>query len=147
MNKNSVTSGLALSLRNKVQQQWGWIDPDSIFYAIHQELVEQWNEYIQASMQPSVQKEIYAMLKEVVEPEAMAVETDTDDVLKPYEVVDSLALALSKKIYPLVPNSDMDELYKLFLTSIVNNWDQFIEGVALAYVQAVGYAQLKQQFE
>lgn len=64
MNESKATADLAISVRNAVQRRFSGIDPDALYEAIHDSLVDNWEQFIEAATLAFVQREIYEQLKQ-----------------------------------------------------------------------------------
>lgn len=63
MDESTVTHSLAISLRNKLQRMMPGIDPDAVYYALQEGLLDNWDQFIEAASLAFVQREIYEQLK------------------------------------------------------------------------------------
>lgn len=63
MNESKATESLAISVRNTVERRFPGIDPDALYDAIHDGLVNNWEQFIEAASLAFVQREIYEQLK------------------------------------------------------------------------------------
>jgi hypothetical protein len=63
MDEFTATCALATSVRNSVQRLIPGLDSDALYDAIHDGLIANWDQFIEAASLAFVQREIYAHLK------------------------------------------------------------------------------------